>query len=106
MTTKVLADTPLCGYETVITAKLAEDGGVTIEIETNCEEVQALAEELEELRMEELATWENPLWELAKWLTPTCIVPSAVMNAAWVEAGLMSRSLALEKREQKIVFLE
>jgi len=105
MTTRVLAATPVCDHKTVITAEESGEG-VKIEIETDCEEVQALAEGLKEVRWEELATWENRLWELAKKLTPTCIVPSAIMNAAWIEAGMMSRHLALETREQKIVFLE
>ena len=105
MTTKVLADTPVCGHKTLITAELAGDA-VKIGIVTDCEEVEAVAKELGELKLEELATWENRVFQLAKRLTPTCIVPSAIMNAAWIEAGLMSRYLALEKKEQKIVFLE
>jgi hypothetical protein len=48
---------------------------------------------------------ESP-WALAKKLTPTCVVPSAILNAAWVGTGTMSRTLTLERREQKILFLE
>lgn len=81
MTTKIMCDTRVCDHKTYITAELAGDV-VKVDIETSCEEVQRIAEELKEIPTKELTWWENRIWESAKKLTPTCIVPSAIMNAA------------------------
>ena len=34
-------------------------------------------------------------------VSPSCIVPVAIMNACWIECGMISKNLALEKRTSK-----
>ena len=39
-------------------------------------------------------------------LTPTCLVPVAVYNACWMEQGLISKNLAMQRRSICIEFLD
>jgi len=39
-------------------------------------------------------------------LTATCLIPVAIYNACWIEKGMISRRLALDKGHACIVFLE
>jgi hypothetical protein len=39
-------------------------------------------------------------------LTPTCLVPVAVYNACWMEQGLISKNLAMQRPSICIEFLD
>ena len=39
-------------------------------------------------------------------LTPTCLVPIAVFNVCWVEAGMISKRLAIKEGQISIQFID
>ena len=111
LVTKVSADiAKICGKKAVITTKMNQSGKVDICIESDCENIKSLAENLKEIGIKDscMIFEENPVFILAGQnnVTPTCIVPSAIVNAVWIEAGLIARSLALNAKELKILFEE
>jgi hypothetical protein len=109
MVSKVKVDVPICSHETIVTARDKGDGNVEIDIESDCPSVAHFARLLHSANMDDLTEWNNNrIFDLASrsGLTTTCLVPTAIMNCAWVELGMISRSLALEKRSLCLHFVE
>ncbi|MEM4201718.1 MAG: hypothetical protein QW786_00720 [Candidatus Hadarchaeum sp.] len=108
MTTRVIVDSRLCGFKTVVT--VVNDGRSTkVNLESGCAKIRDYAKSLSEVRKEDLYRAETSLvFSRAReaHLTPTCIVPVAVMNACWIEHQLISKNLALSNKELKIIFDE
>ncbi|MCP8315195.1 MAG: hypothetical protein H3Z53_12630 [archaeon] len=111
LVTRVSADiAKICGKKAVVMTKMNPSGNVDIIIESDCENIKSLAENLKGISIKDscMIFEENPVFILAgkNNVTPTCIVPSAIVNAVWIEAGLIARSLALNAKELKILFEE
>lgn len=108
MPTKVIVDSKLCGFKTVVTA--VSDGQSTkVKLDSGCPKIKKYGENLSELSKDDLYRAETSqifLRARESRLTPTCVVPVAVMNACWVENQLISKSLALSNKELKIIFDE
>lgn len=98
----------ICSRKVFVTTKMNPSGNVDILIESDCEKVKGLAENLKEISIRDsyIPFRNNLVFILAgkNNLTPTCLVPTAIINAIWVEAGLIARSLASNTKELKIVF--
>jgi hypothetical protein len=109
MTSKVTVQSGICGFETTIEAKATGSGVVEIKIESQCKSVQTYAEKLLSATTEDLTDWEgSKVIELAgkTGLTTTCLIPTAVFNVCWVEIGMISRKLAMDKGPLCIHFVE
>jgi hypothetical protein len=108
MTTRIRVDSPICDKETEVEA--TESGEqVKLKITTNCKTIQHYAEVLQDVGMEDLLDLKgSKIIDLASDLgvTATCLVPVAIFNACWIEKGMISRRLALEKEHACIIFLE
>ena len=108
MTTKVIADSSICGYKTLITVN--KEGKVTkINLASNCSYIKHYSKKLAEVEIKDLYSMaDSKIMKAAaeSSVSATCIVPTAIMNACWIENGLMSKNLALGKKELKIVFVE
>lgn len=83
----------VCGFRTTVRARLADDGQVALQIESECGAVCKLAAELTRVDPYREFTWRggSPLTaELApRYLThPACPVPSGIIKAVEVAAGL------------------
>ncbi|MCP8304413.1 MAG: hypothetical protein H3Z50_02955 [archaeon] len=111
MVTKVSVDIPICGKKAMVTAEKDSSSKIDIIIESDCEYIRRLAENLKEIDIKDacMSFDENPIFISAKNsnVTVTCLVPCAIVNAVWVEAGLISRSLTQDEktRELKLRFL-
>jgi hypothetical protein len=109
MVSKVRVEVPICTHTTLITVKDIGEGRVSVEIDSECPSVAHFAKLLKEANMDDLTEWNNNrIFDLASrsGLTTTCLVPTAIMNCAWVELGMISRSLALKKRSLCMHFVE
>jgi len=108
MTTKVLADSSVCGYKTLITVN--KEGKVTkINLASTCSYIKKYNEKLGEVETKDLySVADSKIMKKAAGssVSATCIVPAAIMNACWIENGMMSKNLALGKKELKIIFVE
>jgi hypothetical protein len=100
MTSKVMVKSGICGFETVIEAHDTGSGVVEIKIESQCKSVQTYAERLRSATTDDLVDWNgSKVLSLAAetGLTTTCLIPTAVFNVCWVEIGMISRKLAMDK---------
>ncbi len=90
--TTVNINTGACGYTVTITAEKAADGKIRITLETECEMVKKMLEDIQVLdRFTPFSGFlNNPVFQsAAKHLKhPACIVPAGILKAVEVEAGL------------------
>lgn len=90
---KVNVDAGICGLPTAITVDSEEMQSATIEVDSQCPDIQALASELKTVDpMQEVFTkiGESSIYELAKkhCKHATCPVPMALLKGIEAAAGL------------------
>jgi hypothetical protein len=102
--TKVVINPGACGFSVLVTAEREKDKKIRISIETACEMVKKMAEEIEALDMMSVFTrlHDNPVYRsAAKHLKHiTCPVPGGILKAMEAESGF-----AVPK-DVSIVFVE
>ncbi|MGE5172930.1 MAG: DUF6951 family protein [Betaproteobacteria bacterium] len=90
--TKVIVNSGACGFSVTIKAEKGTDGKITVSLDTDCEMVKKMLEEIAVLdRFAPLTGFQNnPVHRsAAKHLKhAACPVPSAILKAIEVEAGL------------------
>jgi len=98
-----------CDRTATVTVSLREDGDLDVVIQSDCEVVMDYAKRLggritpmdvygfQQSRINNDSVRGN--------LTATCLVPNAIYNAAFLELGMMTRSLA-KKAKQNTVLLD
>jgi hypothetical protein len=89
--TKVIIRSGVCGFSTTVTAEKGKDKKILISLETECEMVRKMADEITALDMMAVFTrfLDNPVYRSAsKHLKHvTCPVPGGILKAMEVEAG-------------------
>lgn len=93
----VLMNMPICEKTHKITVTMREDGDMDVHIVSDCIKVHEYGRDLGKLNVMDLSSITmsrimDP--RLVEHLTPTCMAPVALFNAAWLEAGMISRSWA------------
>jgi len=109
MPSSVKVAAPLCSHDTTIQATDRGDGSVGIRIESDCKSVQHYATLLQEANMKDITEWkDSKILDLADkaGLTTTCFVPTAVINCCWVEMGMISKRLAVQKSPICVNFVD
>lgn len=90
--TKVIVTSGACGFDVEVTAEKGEDKKIHISLETECEMVKKMLDDIRVLDMMTLfAGWlNNPVYKsAAKQLKHvSCPVPAGILKAVEVEAGL------------------
>lgn len=104
----VVAKMNFCKKTHKVTVKQKDDGDFSLHIATDCQEVKDYAKALgDTLTMDDLMDISKSRifdCENCKHITMTCLAPNAVINAAWLEAGMLSKSRAKEVGENIISF--
>ncbi len=90
--TKVVVESGICGFSTTVTARMEKDGKhISILLETGCEMVEKMSEDLASVSRMSVFTGflANPVYRsAASYLKHTaCPVPSGIIKAMEVEAG-------------------
>lgn len=96
-----------CGKTHKVTVVMNADGNFDVAIESDCPKVVLFSERLKYVTMEDLIDFDNTRLnrrEIRGDMSPPCLSPVAVMNAAWIEAGMLSHSLAKRVKENSIEF--
>jgi hypothetical protein len=109
MTSRVKVHMTVCDKTHLISVSAAEDGTFRIEAETECDHVKEFVEMVNPLSMTDLSDKANSkIFESMKRcaMSPTCITPVAIMNAAWIEAGMLSKNLALRSGSISVEYLK
>ena len=94
----VLVKMNFCGFTHRVTVTMNSEGNLDVDIESPCEHVRDFAVNLgRTITMDDVTVRDGSRLfdpEVVKPLTLTCLVPNGVLNAAWLETGMMSRSMA------------
>ena len=108
MASTVIAKMNTCEKEAKVTVSMREDGDLDVIIESDCDIVQAYGERLKTISQMDVYNFQESKInadEIRVNLTPTCIVPNAIYNAAFLEMGLLTKSLAKKSRENSVEFV-
>ena len=109
MASRVKVVSPICSHETWVTAEMDGEDRIKVRIESDCSNVMDYAERLQYVSMDDINELRgSSIMTKAEGgvLTPTCIVPVAVFNVCWVEAGLISKRLAVKEGSVAIEFVD
>ena len=108
MTSTVIAKMKTCEKEAKVTVKMRDDGDLDVIIESDCDIVQAYGERLKTISQMDVYNFQESKInadDIRVNLTPTCIVPNAIYNAAFLEMGLLTKTLAKKSKENSIEFV-
>ena len=109
MASKVKVNMNVCGKHTTIEVSQRNDGDFDVKAETDCDNVREFIDMLGILSLVDLTDKKaSKVWECFKnaRMSSDCITPAAVMQAAWIEAGLLSKNLALKNHHVSIEYLD
>jgi len=105
----VTAHMRTCGKKHRITVTMNQEGNFDVNVESDCFKVVAFGENLKYVTMEDITDFDNTRLnkrEIRGDMSPPCLAPIAVLNAAWIEAGMLSRSLVKRIKENSVDFTE
>jgi len=98
-----------CDRKATVTVSLRDDGDLDVKIESDCDVVMGYAERLggriSEMDVYNFQQSKINSDDIRGQLTATCLVPNAIYNAAFMELGLMTKSLA-KKAKRNCVILD
>ncbi|NLX46702.1 MAG: hypothetical protein GXY70_00805 [Euryarchaeota archaeon] len=109
MASRVRVVAPICSHDIWITAEMEGEDRLNVRIESDCSNVMDYAERLGTVTMDDISEMRGSriLTEAEGGvLTPTCLVPIAVFNVCWVEAGMISKRLAIKEGQISIQFID
>lgn len=97
MSTSVRVKSNICAKTTKITVSMTPEGEFEVQVKSDCDNIKNYAKGLEKLSMEDLIDKPNSkvirrYCDIS--MSTNCLVPSGLLTAAWIEAGLISRSRA------------
>ena len=98
-----------CGKTHVVRVAMNADGNFDVNIESDCHKVELFGEKLGYLTMEDIVDFDNSRINKREFrgdMSPPCLVPAALLDAAWLEAGMLSGSLAKRVKENSIEFTD
>jgi hypothetical protein len=108
MSSKVNINMFPCQNTSLVEVSAGEDGTYDVRVTTTCPKAQKLVEGLGPLSLIDLVQKdESKIFKhfLASDMSANCLLPSGIMTAAWVEAGMIARSVARGKKALSIEFV-
>jgi len=93
----------------VTVSAMNADGNFDVTIESDCPKVVIFGKNLGYVTMEDITDLENSRInrrEIREDMSLPCLAPIAVLDAAWIEAGMLSRSLVKRVKENSVDFSE
>lgn len=109
MASKVIVKMRTCGRTHVVIAKLREDGDVDIKITSDCEQASQFAERCTKVSLNYVTDFYGSKVnskEIRGNLWIQCLLPIGVFDAAWIELGMISKSLCKKVGSDEIILSE
>jgi len=104
-TVKVLMNA--CDRTATVTVSLRDDGDLDVDIRSDCDVVmdyaQRLGGRISEMDVYNFQKSKINADDIRVQLTATCLVPNAIYNAAFMELGMMTRSLARKAKQNTVI---
>jgi hypothetical protein len=107
MSSTVTARMNTCGKTNTVIATLQDDGAISIEIISDCPNVQEYAKRLGAIAIKDVTEFKGSKVidpEIRATLSVPCLTPIAVFDAAWLEIGMLAKSRAHQVKENSISF--
>ena len=96
-----------CSKTNKVTVWMKDDGNLGVKIATDCPNVKDYASKLTEITMDDVVSFAGSKVvdpEIRASLSVPCLTPIAVFNAAWMELGMLSKSMAKNVGENSVSF--
>lgn len=107
MASTVVAHMKTCSKTNKVTVWMKDDGNLGVKIATDCPHVKDYASKLTEITMDDVVSFAGSKVvdpEIRASLSVPCLTPIAVFNAAWMELGMLSKSMAKNVGENSVSF--
>lgn len=106
MASTVIVDMKTCSHKHKITVSMRDDGNMDVEIVSDCPNIQEYARNLKEITAEDAMDFgrgriNSP--DVRASMSATCLCPLGVVNAAWMEMGMLSKSLCKKVHSNEII---
>lgn len=105
----VIAKMKTCGKTHKVIVTPNDEGNYDVEIISDCHKVEEFGKKLKYVTLEDIIDFENSRINKREFrgdMSPPCLCPIAVLDAAWIEAGMLSKSLVNKVQENTISFEE
>lgn len=109
MTSKVRVNMFPCENKSEIEVQSTEDGNYVVKATSTCKKAEKFVEGLGPLSLTDLADKkESKIFRdfIASDMSANCLLLSGVLTAAWMEAGMIARSMAKRGVPLSIEFIE
>lgn len=106
MPSTVTVNMRTCGKMHRITVSARDDGDYDVAFVTDCKDIRQYADRLKVISMTDATdAGSSRIFDpkVCESVSPSCLVPVGVMNAAWLEMGMMAKSLAHRAHDNDIV---
>jgi hypothetical protein len=104
----VVVKMKFCNKTQKITVTPNDDGTFHLHVATDCPEVRDYVKAIgDTLTMDDImdrTTSKIFSYDNLQHVTMTCLAPNGIINAAWLEAGMLSKSRAKEVKENVVSF--
>ena len=107
MTNTVIANMKTCYKTNKVTVSMRDDGDMDVRIVSDCPHVQEYAKKLTRISVDDVVDFNGSKVvdpEIRATLSVPCLTPIAVFEAAWLELGMLSKSLSKKVGENTITF--
>ena len=107
MTNTVIAHMRTCNKTNKVTVWMKDDGNLGVRIVSDCKHVQDYAKKLTEITIDDVVDFSSSKVvapEIRATLSVPCLTPIAVFEAAWLETGMLSKSLVKNIGHNMITF--
>jgi hypothetical protein len=109
MTSKVRVNMFPCENKSVIEVQSTEDGNYVVKVTSTCKKAEKFVEGLGPLSLTDLTDKkEGKIFRgfIASDMSANCMILSGVITAAWIEAGMIARSVTKKGVPLSIEFVE
>ena len=107
MTNTVVAHMRTCHKTNKLTVWTKDDGSLGVKIVSDCPHVRDYAEKLTEITMDDVVSFAGSKVvdpDIRASLSVPCLTPIAVFEAAWLELGMLSKTLVNNVKENTVTF--
>jgi len=107
MTSKVRVYMEICDRVSTVEVTDQKDGTYAVNVKTACPNVREFIIGLEALNLTDLTDKRNSrVFERMREskMSANCLFPAGLLSAAWLEAGLIAKSRAKDKKGNRIEF--
>ncbi len=96
MTSVIETNMSICDKRLKVTADLRDDGTIGIKVESDCDALKHFSEHLTSVNIDDVTNFETSTInkeQIRGNMSMICVAPIMVYQAAWMELGMMSRSI-------------